>query len=363
MPEIHATRRDRLRAIAAKRGLDAVLVTALTNIRYLTGFTGSNAVLAIAADGDDIFGTDFRYLIQSAAETGLEPLIDRRTLPAVVGRLADRRIGSLGYESHIVTVDERDQLAGLLSDTRLESIDHAVEESRAIKDEEEIELLRHACRIGDAALAELLGENALRGGRTEREIARDLDNRMLQLGADAISFDTIVASGEHSAIPHHSPTDRPLVEGDFLTLDFGAEYRGYHADMTRTFTIGGPTDWQTEIYELVAAAQAAGRDAVTIGVEVSEVDRAARDVIAAAGHGAEFGHGLGHGVGLEIHEAPSLAATGTGTLAELMTVTVEPGVYVEGRGGVRIEDTLVVRADGPELLTMTPKDLTVLPAE
>lgn len=363
MPEIHATRRDRLRAIAAKRGLDAVLVTALTNIRYLTGFTGSNAVLAIAVDGDDVFGTDFRYLIQSAAETGLSPLIDRRTLPAVAGKLAERSLGTLGYESHVVTVDERDQLAGLLPGARLESLDRVVEEARTVKDEDEIELLRQACRIGDAALAEMLGDGGLRAGRTEREIARDLDNRMLELGADAISFDTIVASGENSAIPHHSPTDRVLAGGDFLTLDFGAEYRGYHADMTRTFTIGGPTDWQREIYELVAAAQAAGSAAVAIGADVSAVDRAARDLIATAGHGAEFGHGLGHGVGLEIHEAPSLAATGTGTLAELMTVTVEPGVYVEGRGGVRIEDTLVVRADGPELLTMTPKDLTVLPAE
>lgn len=363
MPDIHATRRDRLRAIAAKRGLDAVLVTALTNIRYLTGFTGSNAVLAVAADGDDIFGTDFRYLIQSAAETGMSPLVDRKTLAAVAAKLADRRIETLGYESHVVTVDDRDVLADLLPATRLASIERAVEEARTVKDEDEIELLRHACRIGDAALAEMLGDGGLRPGRTEREIARDLDSRMLELGADAISFDTIVASGEHSAIPHHSPTDRVLAAGDFLTLDFGAEYRGYHADMTRTFTVGGPTDWQREIYELVATAQAAGRDAVAIGATVAEVDRAARDLITAAGHGPEFGHGLGHGVGLQIHEAPSLAAIGTGTLAELMTVTVEPGVYVEGRGGVRIEDTLVVRADGPELLTMTPKDLTVLPAE
>lgn len=363
MSETHIARRDRLRAIAAKRGLDAVLVTALTNIRYLTGFTGSNAVLVVAADGADIFGTDFRYLIQSAAETGMEPLVDRKTLAAVAGRLAERGIGTLGYESHVVTVDERDQLAELLPGTSLDGAGRVVEEARAIKDEEEIELLRQACRIGDAALAEMLGDGAIRVGRTEREIGRELDNRMLELGADALSFDTIVASGPNSAIPHHSPTDRPLSAGDFLTLDFGAEYRGYHADMTRTFTIGGPTDWQREIYELVAAAQKAGREAVAIGATEAEVDRAARDVIEAAGHGAEFGHGLGHGVGLQIHEAPSLSALGTGTLAELMTVTVEPGVYVEGRGGVRIEDTLVVRADGPELLTMTPKDLTVLPAE
>jgi Xaa-Pro dipeptidase len=183
---------------------------------------------------------------------------------------------------------------------------------------------------------------------------------MLDLGAEAPSFETIVAAGPNSAIPHHRPTDRELVAGDFVKLDFGAAYRGYHSDMTRTLVLGEPAGWQRELYDLVAAAQAAGRAALAPGADVVEVDRAARAVIETAGHGPDFGHGLGHGVGLEIHEAPTVSPLGTGRLAARMPVTVEPGVYLEGRGGVRIEDTLVVRPGGPELLTTTTKDLVVL---
>jgi Xaa-Pro aminopeptidase len=184
---------------------------------------------------------------------------------------------------------------------------------------------------------------------------------MLDHGADAPSFDTIVATGPNSAIPHHRPADRVLARGDFVKLDFGAEYGGYHSDMTRTVVLGRPADWQREIYALVHTAQAAGRAALTIGADVRAVDAAARDVIAGAGRAEAFGHGLGHGVGLEIHEAPALSPLGAGTLADRMAVTVEPGVYLPGRGGVRIEDTLVVREGAePELLTLSSKDLTVL---
>nr|WP_281371728.1 M24 family metallopeptidase [Petropleomorpha daqingensis] len=220
--------------------------------------------------------------------------------------------------------------------------------------------MRRACAIADRALAELASEGALRPGRTERQVGRELDARMLALGAEAPSFETIVAAGANSAIPHHRPDATELRAGDFLKLDFGATVDGYHSDMTRTVVLGEPADWQREIYALVAASQAAGRAALAIGTDVVAVDNASRDVIAEAGHGEHFLHGLGHGVGLEIHEAPSIGPLGTGTLAAGMAVTVEPGVYLAGHGGVRIEDTLVVTADAPELLTLTSKELLVL---
>jgi Xaa-Pro dipeptidase len=356
-----AARRDRLRELIQAAGLDAALVTNLVNVRYLTGFTGSNAALLVGAGGPDVFCTDGRYRTQSARQVPeLERVIERASEAALATRAGADGIRRLGYESHAVTVDLYGTLTERAGGAELVSLAKAVERLRAAKDEAEIALLREACAIADRALAALVAAGGLRPGRTERAVARDLDNRMLDLGADAPSFETIVAGGPNSAIPHHRPTDRELAAGDFVKLDFGATYRGYHSDMTRTLVLGEPAGWQREVYDLVAAAQAAGRAALTPGAEVVEVDRTARAVIETAGYGAEFGHGLGHGVGLEIHEAPTVGPTGTGTLADRMPVTVEPGVYLEGRGGVRIEDTLVVRPGGPELLTTTTKDLVIL---
>jgi Xaa-Pro aminopeptidase len=353
-------RREKIRALARERGLDAVLVTRLVNVRYLTGFTGSNGVLLVPADGPDVLCTDGRYTTQAGVQApDVELLIERNSAVELTRKAAADGRRRLGFESHDVTVDLHAALAKEV--TELVSAQRAVEALRAAKDDEEIALLREACAIADRALADLVAAGGLRPGRTELEVGRDLDARMLDHGAAAPSFETIVAAGPDSAVPHHRPTDRVLAAGDFVKLDFGAEYGGYHSDMTRTLVLGEPADWQREVYDLVRAAQTAGRAALAIGADVREIDRAARDVIAAAGRGAEFAHGLGHGVGLEIHEAPTLSALGAGTLADRMAVTVEPGVYLPGRGGVRIEDTLVVR-DGaePDLLTQTTKDLVVL---
>ncbi|MGY1754447.1 M24 family metallopeptidase [Blastococcus sp. SYSU D01042] len=363
-----AARRDVLRATAAERGLDAVLVTNLLNVRYLTGFTGSNGALLVRTDGPDLFGTDGRYTTQAAAQVpDVEVLVDRGTVPALARAAVRAGAGRLGFESSDLTVDGFEQLRAVLADAadggtvpELESIRRAVEAQRAVKDDGEIEALRRACAVADRALAELVAEGALRPGRTELEVGRELDARMLALGAEAPSFETIVAAGANSAIPHHRPDATVLQAGDFLKLDFGATVEGYHSDMTRTVVLGSAADWQREIYALVAQSQATGRAALAVGTEVVAVDAASRGVIAAAGHADHFTHGLGHGVGLEIHEAPGIGPLGAGTLAAGMAVTVEPGVYLPGRGGVRIEDTLIVTDDAPELLTLTSKELLVL---
>ncbi|MGY1709612.1 M24 family metallopeptidase [Geodermatophilus sp. SYSU D00758] len=367
-----AGRRDRLRAVAAERGLDAVLVTELHNVRYLTGFTGSNGALLLRTDGRDVFGTDGRYTTQAGTQVpDVELLVDRATATALAREAVRPRSGGpgagrIGFESHHVTVDGLRALESVVADAaggavaELTGVRRAVEALRAVKDDEEVDALRRACAIADAALAELAAEGALRPGRTELQVGRELDARMLAMGAEAPSFETIVATGANSAIPHHRPDGTVLAGGDLLKLDFGATVDGYHSDMTRTLVLGHAADWQREVYDLVAAAQAAGRAALAPGADVVAVDAAARDVIVAAGHGEHFTHGLGHGVGLEIHEAPGIGQLGAGTLAAGMAVTVEPGVYLPGHGGVRIEDTLVVTDGEPELLTLTSKELLVL---
>ncbi|MFI5586649.1 M24 family metallopeptidase [Amycolatopsis sp. NPDC051758] len=358
MPETHGRRRAALRGLLTEAGVDALLVTDLLNIRYLTGFTGSNAAVLLhtGGDGKTLFCTDGRYTTQSAAEVpDLERVIDRPSAAALAKRAAKGE--RVGFESQHVSVEEHEALQEHL---KLERTPGLVEQLRLVKDEAEVEALRQACAAADRALDDLVAAGGLRPGRTELEVARDLENRMLEHGSSEPSFASIVAAGAHSAIPHHRPTHAELKRGDFVKLDFGATVDGYHSDMTRTFVLGEPADWQREVYDLVHTAQAAGTRAVAPGADVSEVDAAARGVIAEAGHGEHFAHGLGHGVGLQIHEAPSLAATGVGTLSAGMAVTVEPGVYLAGRGGVRIEDTLVVRAGEPELLTLSTKNLVVV---
>ena len=355
----HAGRRDRVRSALAD--VDALLVTSLTNTRYLSGFTGSHgAVLVTARAGDDRLGTDFRYVTQVEAECpGIDVVVDRNAGAALSAYAVGLGVTRLGIESEHLTVAARDALAAAHPGLELVPLAGTVESLRITKDDEELAALEEACRISDAALAALLPE--VRPGLTERAVARRLENLMLDLGADAISFDTIVAAGPNSAIPHHSPTDREIAVGDLLKIDFGALHAGYHADETRTFVVGRePEAWQAELHALVAEAQRAGREALAVGATYADVDAAARSVIRDAGHAEHFGHGLGHGVGLDIHEVPFLGAAADGILGDRTPVTVEPGVYLPGRGGVRIEDTLVVRTGGPVSLTMTTRELLVL---
>ncbi|MFB9385111.1 M24 family metallopeptidase [Pseudonocardia petroleophila] len=350
-------RRAALRALLADREVDALLVTDLVNVRYLTGFTGSNAALLVHVDGDAAsrFCTDGRYRAQAAVQVpDLERVEDRASALALAAAAA---VDRLGFESDAVTVDAHAALDAAAQGVALVRTPGLVQGLRAVKDPDEVEALRVACAVADTALAGLLADGGLVPGRTERDVALDLETRMRRLGAQGPAFDTIVAAGPHSAVPHHRPTDAGLRAGDLVKMDFGALVDGYHSDITRTVVLGPAADWQRELHALVAAAQRAGRAALAPGADVVAVDAAARDVCVDAGRGEEFLHGLGHGIGLQIHEAPALARTGTGTLAAGMAVTVEPGVYLEGRGGVRIEDTLVVRDGEPELLTRTTREL------
>jgi Xaa-Pro aminopeptidase len=361
MPGIHAARRSRVQQQAALIGADAALITSGVNVRYLTGLASSNAALLIPVSGDSVLATDSRYAPAARRDCpDLELVTERFTEPALAARAAAAGLAAVGFEEHEMTVERHQALtAGGLA---LVPLGRLVEGLRMVKDEAEIALLARACQITSESFDAVLA--AIRPGVTERELAIAIEREMTDRGAEKPAFDTIVASGPNGDTPHHAPTGRPFAAGDLITIDCGARQAGYHADMTRTVALGEPAAWQREIYDLVAAAQRAGLEAVAVGADVAAVDAASRDMISAAGHGEHFGHGVGHGVGLEIHEAPLIGYGRTGRLAAGVPVTVEPGIYLPGRGGVRIEDTLVVRAgDGAipgELLTTATRELLVL---
>jgi Xaa-Pro aminopeptidase len=358
MGETHIERRRRLAALVAERDSGALLVTRLVNVRYLTGLDSSRAALLVPAGGPAVLATDGRYAGMAAEVCPELPVIvDRQVAHVLVKKAAEDGHGRVGFEAHDMTVEQHTALVADAG-TDLVPLGHLVEDLRRVKDEEEIALLREACAITDRAFEAVLP--GVRAGVTERAVAIALERAMVDFGAERPAFESIIASGPNGAVPHHHPGGRELERGDLVTMDFGALYGGYHADMTRTVAIGEPADWQRDLYDLVHRAQRAALDAAVPGAETKAVDAAARDVIAAAGHGDAFTHGLGHGVGLEIHEAPLMGYDKTGKLVDRVPITAEPGVYLTGRGGVRIEDTLVVRAGGPELLTTTTKDLLVL---
>jgi len=375
MADIQAARRVRAQRKIAESGAGAALITSKPNVRYLSGLASSNAAMLVPASGPSVLATDSRYA-QTAARLcpDLEIVTERQVEPALAALAARRGLRTLGFEAQEMTVERYTALADLPDGPGLVPLGHLVEGLRMIKDDTEIELLASACAITAEAFATVLPK--IGPDRTERDLAVLLERAMIDLGADGVAFDTIVASGPNGAIPHHSPGDRAFRPGDLITIDCGAQVGGYHADMTRTVALGAPAAWQREIYDLVAAAQLAGIRAAVPGADIEAVDASARDLIADAGHAEHFGHGLGHGVGLEVHEAPLMGPGRTGKLVDRVPVTVEPGIYLPGRGGVRIEDTLVVRsaagqagpvdadmaeaAGAPELLTTTTKELLVL---
>jgi Xaa-Pro aminopeptidase len=352
-----AGRLDRLRARLADAGVDALLVTNLANVRYLTGFTGSAGLVAVTGSSA-LLTTDGRYRTQSAQEvegSGAEVEI-------VVGGVQAQReaVHSMLSASPRVGL-EADDVSWAASRRWADALPEVVPTSgvvealREVKDEGEIARMARAAAIADAALAEVLPGLAR---STEQEFALALDTAMRRHGAEGSAFETIVAAGPNSAKPHHRPTGRAVEPGDPVVVDFGATYEGYRSDMTRTFSVGGqPAGELARVFEVVRVSQAGGVAAVGPGAGAKDVDDVCRKVIADAGWGEAFEHGTGHGVGLDIHEAPTVSPLGTAILSPGVVVTVEPGVYIPGVGGVRIEDTLVVTEDGSRALTTFTKDV------
>ncbi|MEU7577778.1 aminopeptidase P family protein [Streptomyces sp. NPDC041068] len=368
MSEVYAVRRERVRERCAGGGGAAVLVSRPANVRYLAGAAPHGAVLLLGKDEDvllcgrppgdqqDEGRPDEALRIQVLPAPGADPAV------AGAGLAATQGADVLAVEEHHLTVARHRALGSVAPRMRLTDLGSAVEQLRLVKDEEEISSLRIAAEIADQALGELL--ESILVGRTERHLALELERRLVDHGADGPAFPTSVGTGPNSGKGAHRPSDRRVEEGDFLSVCLGANYRGYRCEIGRTFVIGtSPADWQIELYDLVFAAQRAGREALSPGAACRDVDHAARHVLDSAGYADGLAPLTGHGVGLEIDEDPQLAPAAMGKLDACVPVTVEPGVHLPGRGGVRIDDTLVVRPEadgGPELLTITTKELLAL---
>ena len=352
------TKLGKLRALFADSGIDGLIITGPENRYYMSGFSGSAATLVISADSAALI-TDFRYVEQARAQAPeyrvymhKNPMTD--TLRDVVREMG---VTKLGFESDRITFSEYDTFAKALEGVATVPVKGLVESLRHIKNEHEIELIAKAVSITDDAFDHILG--LIKPGVTEAEIANELLAFMIKRDMRP-SFDFIVASGVRGAMPHGVASDKVIECGDLVTLDFGGFYQRYTSDMTRTVVVGPPSDEQRSIYDLVLRAQIAGIEAARAGSTGVEVDRASRAIIEEAGHGDHFGHGLGHAVGLEIHESPRFSPADSSVIRPGMVLSVEPGVYVPGWGGVRIEDLVVITDGEAKVLTRSPKHLIQL---
>lgn len=367
-------RRDFLREKLKRQAMAAVLIDSPANLYYYTGFTGGEAVFLMSAeDGRGFIITDSRYYEQVEKECPDIPLapLEKEPYHIVVRKLLGELVGEgvsdsavSGNVEAVVGIEATMPLSRYLrfretcGEYEFILAQEAIQESRQIKDEKELSLIARAEAIGDAAFSHIL--ELIRPGVTEAEIALELEFFMKRQGAAKLSFDTIVASGPNSSMPHAQVTDRKLQQGDFVTMDFGCVYQGYCSDMTRTIALGKPSEEMRRVYEIVSEANRRAMEAVRAGVKCSFIDAAARDYIADMGYGEYFGHGLGHSVGLEIHEEPRFSPKCDVITKENMVITDEPGIYLPGKFGVRIEDLLVVKEDGCECLSHSPKELIIL---
>ena len=350
------SRADRLAELVAERELDQLFVSDLVNVRYLTGFAGTNGACLVAPE-EKVFFTDFRYTERAEREVAEEwerPEAERELVPQIAARMG----GKVGFEDAKLSVRQLARLeAAVGEDVDLVPAGDLVERLRAAKEPEEVERIAAATELADGVFRWAL-ERGL-AGRTERDVARACEARIRELGAEP-SFPPIVAAAENGALPHAEPGDREIGKGELVVFDMGAELDGYCSDGTRTFATGEPGEEAQEVYDLTLAAQLAALAAIRAGASGKEVDAVAREIITEAGHGDQFGHGLGHGVGLEVHEGPRLATTSDDELRAGNVVTVEPGIYLPGRFGIRIEDLVVLTAEGHRNLSGLPKELQVV---
>ena len=349
-----------LQRILKQENLDCLLVTDLPQIRYLCGYTGTNGLL-IVFQKDATFTTDFRYAGQVKQQIqGAKIKIASRELLSELDENKQLQVKNLrvGYLEQFLPVRNLRMIEALLPDALLAPTTGLVESLAIQKDPGEIKLIKKAAQITDTAFERIL--QIIRPGVGENEVRAELEYQMMMLGSEKPGFDTIIASGPRSALPHGVASYRKIKKGDFVTLDFGAVYEGYHADMTRTVVVGKANSRQKKIYNLVLRAQVAGTKKAKAGLKGSEVDKHVRDIIAKAGYGKNFGHGLGHGLGLQIHEEPRLSPLSDSVLAPNMVVTVEPGIYIDGWGGVRIEDDVIITRNGCQIINKSDKSLIEL---
>lgn len=349
----------RVQNLLALHDCDALLLTDLLHVRYATGFSGSNGASLVAVD-EVWLATDSRYELQAAVEAAdARLLIGRDLVGLLLEAVGTRECVRVAVEADRMPYAGYLALERRLADSGVEIVDASgwIAELRQVKDDAEIALIEAACEITVASWWQLLAEGVI--GRSEADLAGRLEHLFRLHGASGPAFDSIVATGSNSAIPHHQPTDRLVAAGDLLKIDCGAKLQGYHADFTRTVAVGAAAEWQTEIHQIVRSTQAEVAAKVGPASDAADLDRLAHELISAAGYGDHFGHGTGHGVGLEIHEPPFLGRQ-AGILRPRMTVTVEPGIYLAGRGGVRIEDTLLVTEAGHRQLTQAERGLLVV---
>jgi Xaa-Pro aminopeptidase len=358
-------RAARLARLVAEQQIDLLLVTNLPNVRYLTGYSGTNAI-CLVGEAERTFATDFRYFERmKAALHDYEVRRAKEDLLGLVGEVLGERtaegVVKLGFDDAHLTVKQHVKLTEIVADrAELVPAGGLVEQLRAVKDSAEIESIRKATAIADDVYRWLVSDHGLTG-HTERAVALALERKAMDLGAEGVSFPPIVAAAGNGALPHAEPRNVEIPAGTLVIVDFGCRLDGYCSDCTRTFATGALDAEAREAYELVREAQAAALDAVAPGADVQEVDAVARRIIDAGGRKEQFGHGTGHGVGIEVHEAPRISPSGQGSLAAGNVVTIEPGVYVPDRFGVRIEDLVVVTGDRHEVLTSVPKELIAVP--
>lgn len=366
MSGLLAGRRRAVAEALEEFGARSLLVTDARNIAYLTGFQGSGGAVLLGDDGEAVLCTDSRYELQvvdQAPDVG--HVISRKYVAGVLGRRRGPAGSPIAVEADHLTLAAAGALRRELVEVGapqapIVETSGLVESVRRTKDAREIATIERACAVVDAAWTDVLARGRISPGRSEREVAADLEHAMRVAGSDGVAFDTIVASGPNGAFPHHVPGERALASGDLVVVDFGATVDGYASDCTRTVALGSAPAQLLEAYEVVRRAQSAGVTAVREGMDCAELDAVSRDIITEAGSGEYFGHSLGHGVGLDVHEAPAVSARSTSTLSDGDVITIEPGIYLPGLGGIRIEDTVAVTGGGSRALTTTSTALSVL---